>query len=131
MKQPPLLRSFRHAANGLWHVLRTQRNMRLHVAAAFAVLVTAWWLELDTLRWSILLLTICGVLMGEVLNTAVEGLVDLLSPQFHERAKVAKDVSAGAVLLISTLSVGVGLLILGPPLWLKVTAWLMQPSSAP
>lgn len=126
MKQPPLWRSFQHAVNGLWFVWRTQRNMRLHVTSALAVMLLAWWLELDALRWSVLLLTICGVLMGEVLNTAVEGLVDLLSPQFHERAKVAKDVSAGAVLLISTLSVGVGLLILGPPLWLKLSTWLWR-----
>lgn len=75
------------------------------------------WLTLDLVRWSILALTMAAVLVGETINTAVEALVDLLSPQFHERAKVAKDVAAGAVLLISLAAVVVGLLILGPPLY--------------
>jgi diacylglycerol kinase len=119
MKQPPLWRSFAHAFQGLWFVIRTQRNMRVHLAAAAAVVAVGLWLGLDRLRWSILAVTIGGVLVGELLNTAVEALVDLLSPQFHERARVAKDVSAGAVLLLGLTAMVVGLLILGPPLWAR------------
>jgi diacylglycerol kinase len=119
MKQPPLWRSFAHAFQGLWFVIRTQRNMRVHLAAAAAVVAVGLWLGLDRLRWSILAVTIGGVLVGELLNTAVEALVDLLSPQFHEQARVAKDVSAGAVLLLGLTAMVVGLLILGPPLWAR------------
>ena len=84
-----------------------------------AVVVTAvgLWLGLDRQDWSILAITIGAVLVGETVNTAVEALVDLLSPQFHEQAKVAKDVAAGAVLLLSIAAIIVGLLVLGPPLW--------------
>jgi len=117
MKHPPLFRSFRHAFDGLWHTLRTQRNMRIHIAVAAAVVVMGLWLELDALRWAVLAITVGAVLVGETINTAVEAIVDLLSPQFHERAKIAKDVSAAAVLLLGITAVAVGLLILGPPLW--------------
>ncbi|MDX1968624.1 MAG: diacylglycerol kinase family protein [Planctomycetaceae bacterium] len=120
MKQPSLWRSFGHAFDGIWLTVRTQRNARIHGFFAICVIVVGVWLRLDALRWSILTVMIGAVLVGETINTAVEALVDLLAPQFHERAKVAKDVSAGAVLLLGITAVVVGLLILGPPLWEKV-----------
>ncbi len=122
MKQPALWRSFGHALAGVWITFRTQRNARIHVLAALIVIALGSWLDLDLVRWSILTITIGAVLVGETINTAVEALVDLLSPQFHEQAKVAKDVSAGAVLLLGITAVVVGLLILGPPLWQKLSA---------
>ncbi len=122
MKQPSLWRSFGHAIDGIWLTVRTQRNARIHVFFAVCVVAVGAWLQLDAIRWSILAVTIGAVLVGETINTAVEALVDLLSPQFDERAKVAKDVSAGAVLLLGITAVVVGLLILGPPLWEKVFA---------
>jgi len=120
VKHPSLWQSFGHAAHGVWLTLRTQRNARIHVAVAVAVCLVGLWLRLDLLRWSILTITMAAVLVGETINTAVEALVDLLSPQFHERAKVAKDVAAGAVLLLSIAAVIVGLLIVGPPLYEKL-----------
>lgn len=92
---------------------------------AAIVIALGVWLQLDSLRWSILAVMIGAVLVGETINTAVEALVDLLSPQFHERAKVAKDVSAGAVLILGLTAVVVGLLILGPPLWLRLQGLLL------
>jgi diacylglycerol kinase len=120
MRQPTLWRSFGHAFVGLWHVVRTQRNMRIHLCAAVCVVALGVWLKLDVVRWSVLAVTIGGVLVGEMINTAVEALVDLVSPEYHERAKVAKDVSAGVVLLLGVTAVVVGLLILGTPLWERV-----------
>lgn len=117
MKQPTLVRSFLHAVNGVIFVIRTQRNARIHVGMAVVVMVVGVWLGLERHDWAILAITIGAVLVGETINTAVEALVDLLSPQFHEQAKVAKDVSAGAVLLLSIAAIIVGLLVLGPPLW--------------
>ena len=74
------------------------------------------WLNLDTVRWSVLVLTIGGVLAAETINTTVEAIVDLLSPEWHAQAKVAKDVAAAGVLILSLTAIVIGLLILGPPL---------------
>ncbi len=120
MRQPSFLRSVSHAWAGLIHTFLTQRNARLHVIAALAAVALAAWLQVDSIRWAILLLTIGAVCAGETINTTVEALVDLLSPEWHERAKVAKDVSAGAVLLLGITAIAVGLLVLGPPLWIAL-----------
>ena len=116
MRQPNFWRSMTHAWAGLVYTFHTQRNARWHVIAALAAIALATWLQIDVVRWAILLLTIGAVCAGETINTTVEALVDLLSPEWHERAKVAKDVSAGAVLLLAITAIAVGLLVLGPPL---------------
>ena len=120
MKQPSFLRSVAHAWSGLVNMFRTQRTARLHLVAALAAIALAIWLRIDSTRWAILLLTIGAVCAGETINTTVEALVDLLSPEWHERAKVAKDVSAGAVLLLAVTAIAVGLIVLGPPLWMRL-----------
>lgn len=120
MKQPSFGRSVLHAINGLIFTIRTQRNARIHVVFASLVLVMAVWLNLSLQQICLLILTIGGVIAGETINTTVEAIVDLLSPEFHERAKIAKDVSAGAVLILSLAAIAVGLLTMGPPLWEKI-----------
>ena len=120
MRQPSFWRSVSHAWAGLVYTFHTQRNARWHTIAALAAIALATWLHLDLTRWAILILTIGAVCAGETINTTVEALVDLLSPEWHERAKVAKDVSAGAVLLLAITAIAVGLLILGPPLWARL-----------
>jgi undecaprenol kinase len=122
MRQPSFWRSVFHAWAGLVYTFHTQRNARLHTIAALAAIALASWLQLDLTRWAILILTIGAVCAGETINTTVEALVDLLSPEWHERAKVAKDVSAGAVLLLAITAIAVGALLLGPPLWVKLFA---------
>ena len=121
MRQPRFWRSVSHAWAGLVHTFRTQRNARWHVIGGLAAVALAGWLQLDALRWAVLILTIGAVCAGETINTTVEALVDLLSPEWRERARVAKDVSAGAVLLLAVTAIAVGLLILGPPLLTKLT----------
>ena len=121
MRQPSFWRSVSHAWSGLIFTFRTQRNARWHVIAALAVIALATWLRIDAAKWAILVLTLGAVCAGETINTTVEALVDLISPDWHERAKVAKDVSAGAVLLLAITAVVVGLLVLGPPLWARLT----------
>jgi len=111
-----LLQSFRYAFAGLWYALRTQRNARIHLLAAVAVTAMGLWLRLDAVRWAVLVLTISLVFFAEMVNTVVEAIVDLVTPEYHPLAKVAKDVSAGAVLVTAMAAVVVGLLILGPPL---------------
>lgn len=115
------LLSFRYAVAGWAYVLRTQRNTWIHALATFAVGALALWLGLGTIEFAILALTITVVWVGEFMNTAVEAIVDMAMPEEHPLAKVAKDVSAAAVLVAACGAVLVGLLLLGPPLWLRLT----------
>ncbi len=115
-----ILDSFRFALAGLDYVLRTQRNMRVHLLVMFLVVGLGIALDLSLTQWAMLILTIAFVLVGEMLNTVIEKLVDLISPDFHPLAKIVKDVTAGVVLLTALASIIVGLLILGPPLWSKM-----------
>jgi undecaprenol kinase/diacylglycerol kinase (ATP) len=78
------------------------------------------WLHLDALRWAVLALTIALVFFAEMVNTVTEAAIDLVTEEYHPLAKVAKDVSAGAVLVTALAAVVVGLLILGPPLLVKL-----------
>jgi diacylglycerol kinase (ATP) len=113
--------SFGHAFRGWWYVLRTQRNAWIHVVVTAIIFVLSFWLRLDARDWAVIVLATGMVFAAEFLNTGIEVVVDLASPQTHPLAKVAKDVGAGAVLIAAITAVLVGLLILGPPLWLKVS----------
>jgi diacylglycerol kinase len=120
MKQPRFWRSVTHAWAGIVYTFLTQRNARFHLTAAVGVFSLAIWLKIDPIRWAILVLTIGAVCAGETINTATEAIVDLLSPEWHERARIAKDVAAGAVLLLVMTAVVVGMIVLGPPLWIRL-----------
>jgi len=112
--------AFGHAFRGWWYVVRTQRNAWLHALVTTLVVLLAAWLGLPARDWAVLLLTIALVWTAEFINTALEAVVDLASPQHHPLAKVGKDVGAAAVLIAALTSILVGLLILGPPLWEKL-----------
>ncbi len=117
MRAASVWQSFRFAFAGIWHTLRTQRNAKIHLGITLAVTVLGGWLQISAQGWAILAITIGVVFAAETLNTAVESLVDLVSPEYHPQAKIAKDAAAGAVLLLAIAAVGVGLLVLGVPLW--------------
>lgn len=114
------LAAFRYAFQGLGHLWRTQPNTRIHALAMVLVVALAWWLRIDAARGALLSLVIGLVWMAEAFNTALEAAVDLCSPQPHPLAKVSKDVGAAAVLLAAFTAVAVGLLILGPPLLVRL-----------
>lgn len=114
------LHSFRHAFRGWFYALRTQRNAWIHSAVATIVLILGIWLQLSPLDWAIIILTIAMVFAAEFMNTAIEAVVDLASPDTHPLAKIAKDVGAAAVLVAALAAIIIGLLLLGPPLWLKL-----------
>lgn len=101
-------------------MVRTQRNARVEILAALLVCGLAAWVRVSRIEWAILLLTMAMVLILEGVNTAIEAAVDLASPGIHPLAKSAKDLAAGMVLIASVASIGVGLLILGPPVWSKL-----------
>ncbi len=119
--------SFRYAFAGWWHVIRTQKNAWIHAVISVAVIITGFWLRLPARDWAVLVLAIAMVWMGEFLNTALEAVVDLASPELHPLAKVGKDVGAAAVLIAALASVIIGLLIIGPPLWKVVNDLLGLP----
>ena len=106
-----------HAFAGLGYLLRTQPNVRIHLAISGAVVVVGLWVGLPARDWAVVALTVGLVLTAEAFNTALEALVDIVSPERHPLAQVAKDVSAGAVTLAAIAALVVGLLLLGPPLW--------------
>ncbi len=109
-------RSFEHAYRGMISAVRTQRNMRFHVVAAVAVLVGSLLLGVSELELAVLVLTILVVFVTEMFNTAMEFVVDLVTSEYHPLAKLAKDVSAGAVLVSSVGAVLIGYLILADDL---------------
>jgi len=114
-----VIRSFYYAFAGLSYLFRTQRNARVELTIGLAACAVGAWLRISRVEWAVMVFTIALVLILEGLNTAVEAAIDLASPKFHPLAKAAKDLAAGMVLIAAIASVGVGLLILGPPLWGK------------
>jgi diacylglycerol kinase len=109
-------RSFSFAGQGVWHVIRTQRNMRVHLLAAVAAIAVGLALRIDAADWACILTVIGLVLTAETLNTVVEAVVDLYTDEFHPLAKAAKDMAAGAVLISSAAAVGVGIAVFLPRL---------------
>ena len=105
-------RSFEHAYRGIISAVRTQRNMRFHVVAAVVVLVASLLVGVSQVELAILVLTILVVFVTEMFNTALEFVVDMVTSEYHPLARLAKDVSAGAVLVSSVGAVLVGYLIL-------------------
>lgn len=110
------IQSFKCAFDGLRYAVATQRNFRFHLVAAILVSAAAYFLKVSTTAWAVLILTINNVLVVELINTAIEVMVDLVSPEYHPLAKKVKDLAAGAVLLVAIASIVVGLVVLGPPL---------------
>ncbi len=122
-----LARSFRYAFAGWWYVIRTQRNAWIHALVSLLVIFLSFWLGIGRQDWSVIIGVIALVWTAEFLNTALEAVVDLASPQQHPLAKVGKDVGAAAVMISAVASVLIGLLILGPPLLEKLRGWLAIP----
>ena len=117
-----LLNSFKHALDGAWYVLHTQRNACIHLVVAVVVIVMGLWVGLSRIEWSILALTIAMVLVAEWFNTVAEVAIDLVTTEYHPLARIAKDVAAGAVLLAALTAIVVGLLILGLPVYHSILA---------
>lgn len=109
------IRSFGYALQGIQYAARG-RNFRLQVLLGLLAAAAGWLLRISASDWLLLILTSLAVLTMETINTAIEAVVDLASPQIHPLAKVAKDTSAGAVLLVSLAAVVVGIWIFLPRL---------------
>ena len=116
--------SFRFAFTGWWYVVRSQQNAWIHALASISVILLGLWLRLLPRDWAVIILSVALVWTAEFINTALEAVVDLASPEQHELARVGKDVGAAAVLIAAGSSVMIGILILGPPLWERVQSYL-------
>jgi len=110
-RPPTILDSFNYAFEGIIHVLRTQRNMRIHFMIAAAVLIAALILDVSKMELIALLISITFVLIAEMLNTAIEGSIDVATTSFDPNAKLAKDVAAGSVLIATVNAIAVGYLV--------------------
>jgi diacylglycerol kinase (ATP) len=103
--------SFNYAFEGIIHVLRTQRNMRIHFVVAIAVIVFALIVSVSKIELIVLLISIAFVLIAEMINSAIEGAIDVATTSFDPMAKLAKDVAAGAVLIATLNAIAVGYLV--------------------
>lgn len=112
------MKRFVYAFKGIFAAVKTQRNFRFHLPAALAVTAAGFLLKLNPAEWALILLTVGLVLSLELVNTAIESLVDLVSPGYDKKAGRIKDIAAGAVLVAAVVSVIIGLIIFLP----KITA---------
>jgi diacylglycerol kinase (ATP) len=110
-RAPSLIDSFNYAFEGIIHVLRTQRNLRIHFAIAIGVIAAAAALGVERIELIALLLAIAFVLVAEMVNSAIEGAIDVSTTSFDPNAKLAKDIAAGAVLIASITALAVGYLV--------------------
>ena len=106
------LKSFTYAFKGLVYSLK-QRNMKIILVCAIFTIASALFLSVNSKEWCILLICIGLVISLEMINSAIENLVDLVSPDYNEKAGRVKDMAAGAVLVFSFISLIIGILILG------------------
>jgi diacylglycerol kinase (ATP) len=130
-RPPSLLESFNIAFEGIIHVLRTQRNMRLHFLIAVGVLIAALSFDIGRMELIVLLLAIAFVLIAEMVNTAIEAAVDVASTSFDPMAKLAKDIAAGAVLIAAINAVAVGYLVFSGQVAERSSRFLDRLSRAP
>ncbi|OCA91147.1 hypothetical protein A8F94_04625 [Bacillus sp. FJAT-27225] len=114
-----LIKSFGYALAGIGSAIRKEKNLQIHLAISFIVVVLSFLLSISKIEWLFVLLAIGGMLSLELMNTAIEKTVDLVTKEFHPLAKQAKDIAAGAVFVYALLSVLIGLIIFLP----KIAIW--------
>lgn len=112
--------TFGFALSGIVYAFKTQRNIKIHIVIAIIALLLGFLLDIDQSNWIAIILCICGVLGAELFNTSIETITDLVSPDWNELAKHAKDVSAAAVLIMAIGSVVVGCIIFIPRLLMLI-----------
>ena len=110
------IRGFGFAFKGIFHACKTQLNFRVHLFCAAIAILLGWYLKLSTAEWLWIILSISMVLLTELINTAIELLVDLVSPGYNEKAGHIKDMCAAAVLVMAVTSLVIGVIIFLPKL---------------
>lgn len=108
------LKSFVYASEGIIDAFMKGRNVKLHVLSAITVLIAGWLTVLSQIEWMIIIILIAGMIALELMNTAVEYAVDLVTTEVHPLAKKAKDIAAGSVLIFAIASAIIGCMIFFP-----------------
>ncbi|RHV37750.1 diacylglycerol kinase family protein [Ruminococcus sp. OM05-10BH] len=121
-KKNPLWRSFGYAFAGIWTGIRKERNMKIHCTALLMVVIAGIAFRITVSEWCICIVLCALVMSLELVNTAVEAVVDLVTEEKKPLAKTAKDTAAGAVLIVAIASVIIGLLIFVP----HIAGWFIQ-----
>ena len=116
MKKDPLYKSFGYAFQGIFNTIRTERNIKIHCAAAILVTIFGIWLQISKIEWMICFILFGLILALELVKTAVEATVDLFTEERKPLAKKAKDAAAGAVLIAAIFAAVIGILIFIPKL---------------
>ena len=109
-----LINSFKYAIEGIISSFKTERNMKIHVLAMTVVIALGFFFKLDKVEWCFIIIAIASVISAELFNTAIETVVDMVSPQKNPQAKLAKDIAAGAVLTLAIGAAIIGAIIFIP-----------------
>ncbi|WP_027380775.1 diacylglycerol kinase [Chryseobacterium daeguense] len=111
MKKPPLHKSFWNAFRGIFFMMKSERNFQIELLAFLINLFLIFYLKLTTTDTTLILIVCLGVLAAEIFNTAIEKICDFIQPEFDKSIGFIKDISAGAVLLMTIVSIIAGVLI--------------------
>ena len=117
MEMKKLLESFNHAINGIIDAVRTQRNMKIHIFVMILVIIAGVILKINKYEWIACILCFAIVISGELFNTAIETVVDMVMPYKNDKAKIAKDIAAGAVLTLAIGAAVIGVIIFVPKIF--------------
>ncbi|NIJ51855.1 diacylglycerol kinase family protein [Dyadobacter arcticus] len=108
------LRSFRYAGVGIYNLFRYENNARIHFMACILVVIAGIFFQISSIEWALIVIQIALVLAAEAINTSIEKLADLVSPEYHPVIKIVKDTAAAAVLLLAISAVIIGVIIFIP-----------------
>lgn len=113
-KMKKIRNSFKYAIEGIWTSFKTERNMKIHIFIMILVIIAGIILKINKSEWIICIILFAIVIGSELFNTSIEAIVDMVMPEKNEKAKIAKDVSAGAVLVVAIGAAIIGLVIFVP-----------------
>ena len=113
-KMKKIRNSFKYAIEGIWTSFKTERNMKIHIFIMILAIIAGIILKINKSEWIICIILFAIVIGSELFNTSIETIVDMVMPEKNEKAKVAKDVSAGAVLVVAIGAAIIGLVIFVP-----------------
>lgn len=115
-KKHRFIYSFYYALSGIITAVKAERNLKIHLTLSGVVIILGFSLSITLIEWLVILIMVGGMLTAEMMNSAIERVVDLVTEDYHPLAKQAKDIAAGAVLFFAITSVLIGVLIFGPRL---------------
>ena len=117
MKSRDIIDSFCHAFAGIGSTVKAERNMKIHVTCAMIVVILGFCLRIEIWEWLVCIAWIAAVMAAELINTAIENTVDMVTKEYNPYAKTAKDAAAGAVLILAIGAAVSGAMIFIPRLW--------------